>query len=85
MSSSVAGWFRLTSTLPSLSGWFKVSLVCAPLGSLSSSLVDSLLMWATASSSPELRSITSAWREEPGEKRKGGQYIVHFLKVRHTS
>lgn len=61
MSVSEAGWFRLTSTLPWASGWLRASLAWAPLGSLSSSsLVDSLLTWTTVSSSPELRSITSA-------------------------
>lgn len=62
MSSSSDGWFKLTSTLPLVSGWLKASSVCAPLGSLSSSLVSLTLV----SGSPplELEWITSAERLE---------------------
>lgn len=62
MSSSSDGWFKLTSTLPLASGWLKASSVCAPLGSLSSSLVSLTLV----SGSPplELEWITSAERLE---------------------
>lgn len=76
MSFSPAGWFKLTSTLPWASGWLRASLVCAPLGSLSSSfLVDLLLMWMIGSSSPELRSITSA-RRKGGESNRREQKII---------
>lgn len=65
MSVSAAGWPKLTSTLPWASGRLRASLACTPLGSLSSSsLGDSLLTWTMVSSSPELRSITSARRQE---------------------
>lgn len=60
MSSSVVGWFRLTSTLPWASGWLRVSLMWASLGSLSSSSAVDSLTWTMESSSPELRSMTSA-------------------------
>lgn len=62
MSSSLDGWFKLTSTLPLASGWLKASSVCAPLGSLSSSLVS--LTQASGSPSLVLGWIASAERSE---------------------
>lgn len=70
MSGSVSGWFKLTKTLPCWSALLWASLAWMPLGSLSSSsTADSLLMCTMESSSPELKSITSAkmWRRGRGE------------------
>lgn len=83
MSSSVVGWFRLTSTLPWASGWLRASLMWASLGSLSSSSAVDSLTWTMESSSPELRSMTSAQAGESTQTLAYKNLNLETIKTRY--